>query len=93
MEADKKKIRYNAEEDFRFPVGLLLKAYWKLRREGYDQFYIYADSIGMPANDIERVMSKYRYETDSEYRDKINEQRALLKKKLSGDFQMNEIPF
>ena len=97
METNEKSIKYDAIEDLRFPVRLLYKAYYILENRGQNAFYEYVHMINMPAQDIERVMNKYRFKTNHEFRLKIGHILNNIQRKLSkSDLELNledEIPF
>ena len=96
METNEKTIKYDSIEDLRFPVRLLFKAYYILENKGENAFYEYANAVDMPARDIERVMNKYRFKTDHEFRLKIGHILNNIQRKLAGsDFELSEdeIPF
>ena len=92
---DEKKIDYGIHEDCRFPVNLMHKAYWVLEHHGYTSFRKYVDRLNMPNQDIERVLNKYKYHTDPEFRTEIKEKLRNIQKEFEqSDFELEkEIPF
>ncbi len=76
------KIKYHVHEDFRFPVSLLFRALWVLENHGYEKFRKYTAKIDMPVSDIERVINKNKYNTEPEFKAKINEKIKDIKDTL-----------
>lgn len=74
------QIEYNAHEDFRFPVGLLYKAYSILENHGYSSFRKYTSRINMPMQDVEGVLNKFQYNTDPKFKAKIDKILAHIRK-------------
>jgi hypothetical protein len=77
-----------------FPIGLLHKAFYILENKGHSAFRNYINHVGMPSEDIERVLSKYNYIHDPEYRVKINKLKEKFIAKIKGsEFEIKEMPF
>ena len=89
----KETIEYDAHEDFRFPVNNLYKGLWVLKKHGYTKFRDYANRINMPNQDIERVLNKYKYETDPTFRKEIHDRLREVERKLDGTDFKTEISF
>ena len=53
-------IKYNKDDDVRFPVNLMQRAFRILQEQGYIDYVHYCDSVGMPRTDRERVENKHR---------------------------------
>jgi hypothetical protein len=51
---------YNVDEDLRFPVALMVKAFNILEREGYPAYAAYSQAVRMPKSDRDRVENKFR---------------------------------
>ena len=96
MEEPEKEIKYDKDDDYRFPVALLYKALWILKKFGHETFYQYCEGVDMPSQDIERVLNKYKYETDPKFRKEVKGILARIVKKLKGtdlETELEEIPF
>jgi hypothetical protein len=75
------KIDFDDHEDHRFPVSLLYRAYWVLENHGYEKFRRYVARVDMPMQDIERVLNKHGYITDSKLKAKIDAMIEKIKDK------------
>ena len=53
-------IKYNQDDDVRFPVNMMQRAFHILQEKGYIDYVHYCDSVGMPKTDRDRVENKYR---------------------------------
>lgn len=53
-------IKYDPEDDIRFPVNLMQQAFTILDTKGYIVYSTYCDSVGMPKTDRARVENKHR---------------------------------
>lgn len=53
-------VNYNETEDQRFPIGKLWEALKTLKSDGEKYFINYCNAVGMPKNDRERVIQKYK---------------------------------
>lgn len=51
-------VHYDPIEDFRFPVGLMQRAFEILQNEGYRPYVNYCNAVHMPQKDRERVEYK-----------------------------------
>jgi hypothetical protein len=68
----------NRQEDLSFPVSLLYRAYDILEKEGKGKFRAYVQKIDMPSHDIERILCKYNYKHDPEFRKKIDQKFGII---------------
>jgi hypothetical protein len=53
-------IKYDKDDDIRFPVNLMQIAFQILDTKGYIVYSTYCDSVGMPKTDRDRVENKHR---------------------------------
>jgi hypothetical protein len=53
-------IKYNREDDPRFPVDLMQQAFKILTDSGYQQYAYFCDQVAMPKTDRDRVENKHR---------------------------------
>lgn len=64
-----------------YPVEKLVQAYNILQGQGSDAFRRFVTRVEMPTEDIERVLNKHNYNTDSEFRRKIDAKIRRVKEK------------
>lgn len=57
---EERSFRYNEKEDQRFPVGKLWEGFRILEKGGEAAFYNFCNSVNMPLNDRQRVLSKHK---------------------------------
>ena len=57
-------VIYNETEDQRFPVGKMWEAFYILKKDGEKYFLNYCNNVGMPKNEREAVVQKYRMAYD-----------------------------
>ena len=53
-------IKYNSEDDIRFPVNLMAQAFKILCERDYPSYVTFCDQVGMPKTDRNRVENKHR---------------------------------
>lgn len=59
-------IKYNKDEDLRYPVSLMQQAFHILSTKDYPAYVYFCDQTGMPKNDRDRVENKHRICTANE---------------------------
>ena len=52
-------ISYNSDDDIRFPVALMQRAFKILDEKGWDAYHVYANAVGIPRTDRERIENKF----------------------------------
>jgi hypothetical protein len=82
-------VKYNKDEDFRYPVENMHEAFSILEHNGNADFIAFCKSTGMPENDIERVRCKLKYQTDSEFKRQVK----LKINKIKQMIRSNIMPF
>ncbi len=65
-----------------FPYKYLVQAYNILEGQGHDAFRRFVNSIKMPVEDIERVLNRYAYQTNPEFKVKIDKMMKRIKDKM-----------
>ena len=65
-----------------YPIGKLYQAYNIREDQGYDAFQRFVKRENMPTEDIERVLSKYAYIHNPEYRVKVDKIKKEFKEKF-----------
>ena len=73
-----------------FPINFLYRALHILETKGNSDFRHYVNRINMPSIDIERVLSKYAYRHNPEYRGKINALIKEFERKVKTGFQLKD---
>jgi hypothetical protein len=53
-------IKYNKDDDIRFPVNLMAQAFNILQTKDYPSYVYFCDQVGMPRTDRDRVENKHR---------------------------------
>jgi len=53
-------IKYNKDDDIRFPVNLMAQAFNILQTKDYPSYVYFCDQVGMPKTDRDRVENKHR---------------------------------
>jgi len=53
-------IKYNKDDDLRFPVNLMAQAFNILQTKDYPAYVYFCDQVGMPHTDRDRVENKHR---------------------------------
>lgn len=71
-----RKGSYNKNEDYRYPIANLNKAFSILETRGKDAFINYCNQTNMPKNDRERVWNKHIY---IQKHKKHPDQKSILK--------------
>ena len=75
-----------------YSIKYLYQAFNILEDRGHEAFRRYANSVNMPVEDIERVLNKYNYRQDPEFRAKID--RKIEKIKIMFEQGQSElVPF
>jgi hypothetical protein len=69
-------------QESRYPIKFLYQAYNILEGQGHTAFMRFVNHVDMPTEDVERVLNKYNYNHDEEFRSKIDEMILSIKKKL-----------
>ena len=59
-------------QEIDYPVIFLHNAFYEIEHRGHEAFRNYVKKVGMPVEDIERVLNKYNYWKDPEFRTKID---------------------
>lgn len=54
------RIEYNKDDDIRFPIQLMQRAFNVLSEQGYEKYVLYANSVGVPKTDRDRIENKNR---------------------------------
>ena len=65
-----------------FSVDYLNQAYNILNDQGHDAFRRFVNRVKMPTEDIERVLNKYNYNKDPEFKAKIDAKVRNIKNKM-----------
>jgi len=76
-------------QELDFPIQFLHRAYNILEGQGHGAFRNYANRVEMPVEDIERVLNKYNYRHNPEFKEKINKITQKIKIKLGIDLSKN----
>ena len=66
-----------------FPVKYLFQAYNILESSGYDSFRKFVNEIGMPTEDIERVLNKRSYNENPEFKKEIDGFKEIIRKRIN----------
>jgi hypothetical protein len=86
---------YDPIDDPEYPMDFLFDAYRILCNLGEDAFNDYCTAKRMPQSDRDKVMGKWRFNNDDEYRtwakEKVAKARTVLKR--FGDINEEEVPF
>ncbi len=53
-------VRYNVDDDPRYPVSQMWEAFWILSKQGDQSFDNFVKRTGMPKTDRDRVLNKHR---------------------------------
>jgi hypothetical protein len=53
-------IAYNKDDDIRFPIHLMHRAFDVLDLKGFEQYQVYANSVHIPKTDRDRIENKHR---------------------------------
>jgi len=53
-------IAYDKDDDIRFPIELMQRAFHILDQQGYPAYTAYANSVGIPRTDRDRIENKHR---------------------------------
>jgi hypothetical protein len=53
-------IAYDKEDDIRFPIHLMHRAFNILDLQGFEKYLVYANAVHMPRTDRDRVENKHR---------------------------------
>jgi len=88
MDEQAQAIEYNVHEDYRFPVVLLYRALWVLENHGYAKFRNYVARVNAPSQDIERVINKYQYRTDLDFKKKIDKKLQNIREKTGVEIKL-----
>jgi hypothetical protein len=95
-------IIYNKDDDIRFPVNLMSRAFEILQTKDYPSYVYFCDQAGMPKTDRDRVENKHRIcKAHEENKFKLPEIGIRTNKKqpraeiarLKESFTEEEIPF
>jgi hypothetical protein len=76
-----------------YPVKFLFDAYNVLAGQGYDAFRKFVNRAEMPTEDIERVLNKFQYRTNPEFKAKIKKMVKDIAAKLNGSDLEFKTPF
>lgn len=95
MEKAQEKIKYDTYSDVNYPIQFLYKALWILGHREQRHFWDYVKEVDMPSQDIERVLNKHKYNTDPEFKAKIQTKIRNINKMLKkSDLSIGkEVPF
>ena len=76
-----------------FPINLLHKAFHILEDKGHSAFRHYINRVGMPSEDIERVLSKHNYIYDEKFKNKVDLIKNKFYQKIkNSEFEIEEKP-
>ena len=67
-----------------YPIEKLVQAYNILVGQGHKSFNAFVKRVDMPHEDIDRVLSKHAYNTNPEYRKKVDAIKDEIRKKVEG---------